>query len=155
MRGMANTCILEGDYAMSSKEEYLSMLKEARKQLPSVVISGERFTPPKPVILIQSKQTHIVNFREIVNALNRDPKLVARYLSKELGSPYFLTEDSRKLILSRRIDPRQVANRIDRFIRTYVVCPHCGRPDTVIVKVKKTWVLRCLACGAETPIPKI
>ncbi len=148
-------CILEGDNAMSSKEEYLSMLKEARKQLPSVVVSGERFTPPRPIIAIEGKQTHIVNFREITNALNRDPKLVARYLSKELGSPYFLTEDSRKLILSRRIDPRQVENRIERFIKTYVVCPHCGRPDTVIVKVKKTWILRCLACGAETPIPKI
>ncbi len=155
MRKTASTCILEGDYAMSTKEEYLNMLREARKLLPSVVASRERFMPPKPVIIIEGKQTHIANFREITNVLKRAPKLLARYLSKELGSPYFLTEDAKKLILSRRIDPRQVENRIDRFIRTYVVCPHCGRPDTVIVKVKKTWILRCLACGAETPIPKI
>ncbi|MCD6348560.1 MAG: translation initiation factor IF-2 subunit beta [Candidatus Korarchaeota archaeon] len=140
---------------MSIKEEYLEMLREARKQLPSVVVSGERFSPPRPIIAIEGKQTHIVNFKEIATTLNRDPKLMARYLSKELGSPYFLTEDERKLILSRRIDPRQVENRIERFIRTYVICPHCGRPDTVIAKVKKAWILRCLACGAETPIPKI
>lgn len=140
---------------MSTKEEYLEMLKEARKQLPAVVTSGERFTHPKPVIVIEGKQTHIANFKEIADYLNRDQKLLARYLSKELGSPYFLTEDGRKLILSRRINKRQVENRIERFVKIYVICPHCGRPDTVIEKMKKTWVLRCLACGAETPIPKI
>ncbi|MCD6244449.1 MAG: translation initiation factor IF-2 subunit beta [Thermoproteota archaeon] len=140
---------------MSTREEYLEMLREAREQLPMTIVSGERFTPPKPIIAIEGRQTHVVNFKEIANSLNRDPKLIARYLSKELGSPYFLTEDERKLILSRRIDPRQVENRLDRFIRTYVICPHCGRPDTVIVKVRRAWILRCMACGAETPIPKI
>ncbi len=140
---------------MSTREEYLEMLREAREQLPMTIVSGERFTPPRPIIAIEGRQTHVVNFKEISNSLNRDPKLIARYLSKELGSPYFLTEDERKLILSRRIDPRQVENRLDRFIRTYVICPHCGRPDTVIVKIRRAWILRCMACGAETPIPKI
>lgn len=140
---------------MSSREEYLLMLTEARKRLPKLVISGERFSPPSPVIVIEGKQTHITNFKEIATAINRDPKMIARYLSKELGSPYFLTEDERKLILTRKLDPKQVENRIGRFIRTYVICPHCNRPDTTIVKVKKAWILRCQACGAETPVPKL
>lgn len=140
---------------VSTREEYLEMLREARKQLPALVFTGGRFTFPKPMIAIEGKQTHIVNFKEITTTLNRDPKLLARYLSKELGSPYFLTEDGRKLILSRKIDPGQVENRIEKFIKIYVVCPYCGRPDTVIGKMKKTWVLRCQACGAETPVPRI
>ena len=140
---------------MSSREEYLQMLAEARSKLPKLLVSGERFSPPRPIVLIEGRQTHVANFKEIVTAVNRDAKMIARYLSKELGSPYFLTEDERKLILSRKIDPKQVENRIERFIRTYVICPHCGRPDTVLVKVKKAWVLRCQACGAETPVPKL
>ena len=140
---------------MSTREEYLEMLRAAKEALPDIVESGERFTPPRPIVRWEGKQTHIVNFKELVTALNRDPKLLARYLSKELGSPYFLTEDGRKLILSRKLDPKLVEARIQRFIKTYVICPHCGRPDTVIVKVRRTWVLRCTACGAETPIPKI
>lgn len=139
---------------MSSREEYLQMLAEARKRIPKLIISGERFSPPKPIVVIEGKQTHIINFKEVVTAVNREAKMIARYLSKELGSPYFLTEDERKLILSRKIDPKQVENRIDRFVRTYVICPHCGRPDTTLTRVKKAWVLRCQACGAETPVPK-
>ena len=140
---------------MASRDEYLEMLARAREQMPAVVSTGERFVPPKPIIAIEGKQTHIVNFKEITDILNRDPKLLSRYLSKELGSPYFMTEDGRKLILSRKIDPRQIENRLERFIKLYVVCPHCGRPDTEITKVRKAWILRCHACGAETPVPKI
>jgi translation initiation factor 2 subunit 2 len=140
---------------MSTREEYIQMLKEARNRIPVLVTSGERFVPPRAAITIEGRQTHIVNFKEIATALNRDPKMIARFLSKELGSPYFLTEGDRKLILSRRIDPKQVENRLDRFIKMYVICSHCGRPDTAIIKVKKAWILRCQACGAETPIPKL
>ncbi len=140
---------------MSTKEEYLEMLRAARERLPKgVVVSGERFTPPTPVVIIEGRQTHLINFKEICDALNRDPKLVARYLSRELGSPYMMTGGG-KLILSRRIDPQLVDARVKRFIERYVLCPICGRPDTKLVKVKRTLVLKCLACGAETPVPKV
>ncbi|HDI85894.1 MAG: translation initiation factor IF-2 subunit beta [Thermoproteota archaeon] len=139
----------------ATREEYLEMLRAARESAPPVIVSGERFVPPRPVVVIEGRQTHIVNFREICNELNRDPQMVARYLSKELGSPYFLTENSRKLILSRRIDPHLVEARVKRFIDRYVICPLCKRPDTKLIKVKKALILKCEACGAETPVPKV
>ncbi len=140
---------------MASEEEYLEMLAAARKEAPPVVASGERFRPPRPIIVIIGRQTHISNFREIASGLNRDPHLLARFLSKELGSPYFITEESKKLILSRRIDPQLVEARLRKFIERYVLCPVCGRPDTRIVKVRRGWALKCEACGATSPVPKI
>ncbi|HDM92466.1 MAG TPA: translation initiation factor IF-2 subunit beta, partial [Candidatus Korarchaeota archaeon] len=41
------------------------------------------------------------------------------------------------------------------FIERYVICPICGRPDTKLVKVKRTLMQKCMACGAETPVPKV
>jgi len=141
---------------LSTKEEYLAMLDDAYAQLKDVVrLSGERFHPPEPIIRIEGKQTHIVNFKELVSALNRDPKDLARFLSKEVGSPYTFTSDGSKLIFTTLVKPSLVRSRVEKFINMYVICPICKRPDTKIEKRGRIWVLKCLACGAESPIKKI
>lgn len=139
---------------MSSREEYLSMLAEARKLAPEVVRMAERFNPPEPEVVIEGRKTHVVNFKEIAEVLDRDLRLIATYLSKKLGAPYIITEKERKLILSRRIKPELVRSRLETFVNTYVVCPLCKRPDSALVKFRRGLLLKCKACGAETPVPK-
>ena len=131
------------------------MLTEARKQLPEVLAAEERFNPPRPSIVGGRYQTHVVNFREIGEVFDRDLRLIATYLSKKLGAPFSITEKERKLILSRRIKRELVRTRLEGFANTYVICPLCHRPDTELKKVRRSLVMKCKACGAETPVPKI
>ena len=140
---------------MSTREEYLKMLADARRSLPAVLVSSERFQPPEAEVVIEGGQTHILSFREICEVLDRDLKLVATFLSKRLGAPYMLTEKERKLILSRVISPELVRSRLESFIETYVICPLCKRPDTELRKMRRGLLLKCRACGAETPVPRI
>ncbi|MGB9630447.1 MAG: translation initiation factor IF-2 subunit beta [Candidatus Methanodesulfokora sp.] len=141
---------------MGMREEYLKMLDDAYESLKGIIkFSGERFNPPEPIIKVEGKQTHIVNFKELSSALNRDPKIFARFLSKEVGSPYTLTLDGSKLIFTTPVKPSLVKSRIDKFIEIYVICPICHRPDTKIVKSGKIMILKCLACGAESPVKRI
>jgi translation initiation factor 2 subunit 2 len=140
---------------MSSKEEYLKMLAHAREKLPKILISGERFHPPDPEVVIEGGQTHIVNFREIGETLRRDLKLMATFLSKKLGTPYMITEKEKKLVLTGRVRPELIKPRLESFVNTYVICPVCHRPDTTLIRYKRSLILKCNACGAETPVPKI
>ncbi len=140
---------------MTSREEYLEMLSRARKNLPKVIIGGERFHPPEPRVVIEGGQTHITNFREVGEMLNRDLKLLATFLSKKLGAPYMITDREKKLVLTGKIRPELIRFRLEAFVNTYVICPVCKRPDTVLIKQKRNLILKCNACGAESPVPRV
>jgi len=43
---------------------------------------------------------------------------------------------------------------IDAYIKEYVICSECGRPDTHLIKSDRILTLRCDACGAHRPVTK-
>jgi translation initiation factor 2 subunit 2 len=133
-----------------NREEYLKLLERAYSQLPKNVLVKARWEPPKLEIQIQGNRTVIVNFKEICDKLRRSPEHLAKYFSKSLAAPVMVLGN--RLIIQGRKHPEDIKKKYEFYIRYYVICPVCGSPDTVLEKEGRTWILRCEACGARTPV---
>ncbi len=133
--------------------DYKALLKRARSQIPDYVFQKDRFELPPIEILIEGNRTIIRNFRELAKAVNRDEEFFAKYLLKETGSAGNL--EGGRLILQRKINPELLKSRINDFLKEYVICRECGKPDTKIIKEGRVHLLKCMACGAIRPIRMI
>ncbi len=137
----------------STMFDYDKLLERLYSKVPKRMSKYERFeVPPVQVIHIGS-QTIIKNFRDIVDVLRRDPRLVMRFLLRELATAGSYDEDSGMLAVNIRVSSTVLNKMIQMFTKQYVICPTCGRPDTKLEKLKsRAWILVCEACGAETPV---
>ena len=66
--------------------DYDKLLDRAIEQLPPEVFETKRFSVPKAYSVIQGNRTFIQNFREIADAMNRDPQHLLKFLLRELGT---------------------------------------------------------------------
>jgi translation initiation factor 2 subunit 2 len=133
-----------------SNDEYLSLLGRAKEKLPQTIEKHERFTVPEPDVFQEGKTTTIRNFGDIVDALRRDASHLLQFLQRELGAPGYI--DGRRAIFKAKITGNQIAERIQNYTDTFVLCSECGRPDTRIVKEGRVMILECDACGAHRPV---
>ena len=62
--------------------DYDKLLDRAIDQLPQKVFETKRFSVPKAYSVIQGNRTIIQNFKDITEALNRDPQHVLKFLLK-------------------------------------------------------------------------
>lgn len=99
---------------------------------------------------------HVVirNFGYVCERLRREPRIVARFLLKELGAPGSLSEKN-VLTIYRNIKAQSIINQYNRFLEMYVKCPTCKSYDTELIREGKIWYIRCLACGAVTSIKAV
>jgi len=128
-------------------ENYLDLLKKAKKGI--AVHTGERFEIPKAVITT-GKQTVIKNFSEIVKTLRRDGRHIAKFLFKELALPG--TIRGNELHLQGRIVQSLIDQRINEYVKEFVICNECKKPDTGLQRIDKVNVLKCEACGARRSV---
>jgi translation initiation factor 2 subunit 2 len=132
--------------------DYLANLDRAIKNLPEIKGSGERFIIPDPKLLTEGKTTVLENFAVIVDKLNRDPEHIFKFLLRELGTAGKI-EGSRAIFM-RRLTLSMVSEIISAYVKEYVTCSECGRPDTHLMKSERILTLRCDACGAHRPVTK-
>jgi len=130
---------------------YEEMLDRVYSSVKVKVAKSERFEPPSVRSFIIGSRTVITNFKEICEKLNRPPEEMARFFLREMATGGGV-EDQR-LILVGRFEERQLNSALQFYVRRYVFCPVCSSPDTVLVREKKLLYLRCLACGAISPVP--
>lgn len=135
---------------MSVDEDYFALLDRAKKNLPEVIESHERFSLPEFDILQEGKTTVIRNFIDVTDVLRRDPEHLLQYLLRELGTPGNI--DNRRVVLKSKISPGLIASKIQNYTETFVLCSECGRPDTKFYKEGRTLVLECEACGSHRPV---
>ena len=57
-----------------------------------------------------------------------------------------------RLIVGSKASASKINATIRNYANEYVLCPECGKPETKIEKEGNQQFLRCLACGARTPI---
>lgn len=131
-------------------DDYLSLLDNAKENLPETVDTHERFTIPDPDILQEGKITVVRNFIDISDALRRDPEHLLQFLLKELGTPG--NTEGRRAVFKAKLSPIMVSDRIKNYTETFVICSECGLPDTHMLKEGRTLVLECEACGAHRPV---
>lgn len=132
------------------KMDYVEMLKRARKNLPSQVFERKRFEVPRPYVSIVGSRTIIHNINEITDVINRNPSHLLKYLAKEMATSGVI--EGTRAIFQGRFPENMVAHLIERYVKEYVICPICKRPDTKIVKEKRFHFLICEACGARSSI---
>lgn len=130
---------------------YEELLDRAYSRLPSKSSEARSFKVPKPEILFVGGKTIILNFKEIIDILNREPGILQRYFGKELGVASYMNE-SNQLVLQGRFNIHILSKLLDIFVQKYVICPTCGSKDTKLYKKGKVFILKCTACGAETTL---
>lgn len=129
-------------------DDYESLLDNAYKGLPEKAKEKARFEYPTADTFQQGNQTIIRNFDAIAQKLRREPAVLSKYLSKELAVPASI--EGQRLILYGKFNNRFVNEKLKDFIKRYVICPECGKPDTKLVEYERgIKLLVCEACGAR------
>jgi translation initiation factor 2 subunit 2 len=135
------------------KYDYEELLKRARSQIPEVTTKRERLELPTLRHSVIGMRTIIQNFREVADALNRDPQHLLKFLTREMATAGMLQES--RAIFKGNFSRETIERLIQRYMEVFVVCPVCKRPDTRIVKEKRLSFLVCEACGAKSAIQQL
>jgi len=135
---------------MDKKYEYEMLLHRALESLPKNVVVKERFEMPKGIIFHEGNTTILRNLADIADKVNRDVNHIFSYLLKELGTAGDI--DGERGIFQGKILPKKVQEKIEKYVNKYVLCHECGRPDTKLVRINRTLMVKCEACGAIRPV---
>jgi translation initiation factor 2 subunit 2 len=133
--------------------DYEELLKRARSQLPEVGVKSERLELPRLHYAKIGMRTVIYNFKEVANALNRDPQHLLKFLTGEMATA--ATVQGSRVIFQGKFSEDTFQRLIQRYMESFVVCPVCKRPDTRVVKEKRLSFLVCEACGARSSIKQL
>ena len=135
-------------------KSYEELLKRAQAKLPEEKGSGERFEIPRVrTFVLGRSRTIIRNFKEIANALNRNPQHLMKFFSNEMATAGNLEETRATFQGKFRNDTFE--HLLKTYIDNFVICPVCKRPDTRVVKEKRFSFLKCEACGAKSSVKAI
>jgi translation initiation factor 2 subunit 2 len=132
---------------------YEELLKRARSQIPEVASKRERLEVPRIVHSVIGMRTIIHNFKEIAEALNRDPRHLLKFLTREMATA--ATVQEARIIFQGKFSRVTFDRLLQRYMEQFVTCPVCKRPDTKIVKEKRLSFLVCEACGAKSSIRQL
>jgi translation initiation factor 2 subunit 2 len=130
--------------------DYEKMLKKAMEKLPQKIETRERFEIPEVICEIQGNKTLVRNFGEIVLLLRRDKSHLMKFLLKELAVPGNIR--GMILILQGKVSKEILQRKVESYVKEFVFCKKCKKPDTKIIKEKREFFLVCEACGAKFPI---
>ncbi len=135
-------CISISDLIIMTYEE---LLKRAKQNLPAAQQS--RFEMPVAIVNIVKRTTIIKNFADIAKALRREPVHIAKFLFKELALPGVITGG--ELVLQGKLAPSTINKRLQDYVKEYVLCKECGKPDTNLSREGTITTIKCEACGAR------
>jgi len=133
---------------------YEEMLNEAYEKLSSMKVLQRStlgsINIPLPKINYVGKWTSIENAGAICDVINRDINLLAEFLQKEFSVASKI--EDKKIILQKKIEFDKIKAKIDKFVDIFVRCPICKKLDTRLEKKERVYIIKCLACGAESPV---
>jgi len=128
-------------------ETYEKLLDLAYKEVKPITGKSERFEVPKIEGHLEGKKTVLVNILQIASYLRRDINHLLKFLLKELASSGKM--QGSQLILQTKISSSKINEKIKQYVREFVICKECKKPDTELKKDKDFLFIHCLACGAQ------
>ncbi len=128
-------------------EDYEKLLDLAYKDIKPIGNSKERFEVPKIEGHIEGTKTVLNNLPQIASYLRRDINHLLRYLLKELATSGAIKQN--RVILQRKINSLKINEKIEDYVKEFVLCEQCRKPDTELIREKGFNFLHCLACGAK------
>ena len=132
---------------------YEELLERAYKNMPESVHKDVRFEVPNLVSMITGNRTFVKNFIEATKKIRREEKHVMKFLLKELGTQGYI--EGQTLVLLGKFSNKMINDKFNKYVKEYVYCPICGKPDTHLVKEGRIMFIKCEACGAKNPVPNI
>jgi len=130
--------------------DYEKLLERAYSEVKEVKTSGERFEIPKIKGHFEGKKTVLTNFFQIADHIRRDPDHFLKFILKELAASG--TVDGDRLILNIKVPSSKINQKIEDYVREFVLCKECKKPDTELIKQGRLTFVHCLACGAKHPV---
>jgi translation initiation factor 2 subunit 2 len=140
----------EGDKMSFNYDE---LLKKACAQMPEVSEKKERLELPRIYASTVGMRTIISNFKEIADALDRDPQHILKFLTREMATA--ATYQDGRAIFQGKFRSDVFERLLQRYLDNFVTCPVCKRPDTRVVKERRLAFLVCNACGAKSAIKQL
>ena len=127
--------------------DYEKLLEEAHKKIKKVGINGDRFEIPKIEGHFEGKKTLLTNFLQIASHIRRKPEHFQKFILKELATSGHV--EGERLVLNNKIPSAKINSKIEDYVKEFVLCKECKKPDTEIVKEDRFTFIHCLACGAK------
>jgi translation initiation factor 2 subunit 2 len=132
---------------------YDDLLKRACAQMPEISAKRERLELQRIIMTTVGMRTIISNFKEVADALDRDPQHILKFLTREMATA--ATFHDSRAIFQGKFQRESFGRLLQRYMESYVICPVCKRPDTRVVKDKRLSFLVCNACGAKSSIKQL
>jgi translation initiation factor 2 subunit 2 len=129
---------------------YEELLKRGIKQLPPVIVETSRFEVPKVMGHIQGNKTIISNITQIADTIRRPVEHLVKFLLKELATPGEVRKNF--MILGTKMSASRINEKIEEYVKKYVICPECKKPDTKLKKESGFIFIICQACGAKKTV---
>ncbi|MEM5798068.1 MAG: translation initiation factor IF-2 subunit beta [Candidatus Aenigmatarchaeota archaeon] len=128
-------------------EEYQELLKEVLSAIPKKAETKERFEIPKASIQTSGAKTIITNFLDIAGMLRRPKEHILKFMLKELATKGEIV--NQRLVVLGNFSLDTVNKKIELYVKKYVICKECGKPDTRLIKERGYEFIVCEACGAR------
>lgn len=130
--------------------DYDDMLERGMEETPEIKSSSSRFEVPDPEVRQEGHATVFENFQNVCRDLGRDEDHLLKFLQDEVGTAAHIDESNRAR-LTGEFNHDRIYDAIESYADTYVLCSECGLPDTELGREQGAEVLKCTACGAQSP----
>lgn len=127
--------------------DYDKLLDKAYHEVKQIDTSGERFEIPKVSGHFEGKKTILTNFFQIATHIRREPEHFQKFILKELAASG--QKEGDRLVLNMKVPSAKINQKIEEYVKEFVVCKGCGKPDTELKKEDRLSFIQCLACGAK------
>lgn len=125
---------------------YENLLAEAYKKVKPIEAS-ERFEVPKIEGHVEGNKTILTNLPQIATHIRRNQEHLLKFLLKELATSGAFK--GTRTILQRKISSIKINEKIEAYVKEFVLCKECKKPDTELKKDHNFMFIHCLACGAK------
>ena len=137
------------------EKDYIKLLDHALSQLPPDATSHDRFVMVEAQAFTEGNKTLIKNFKQLAEKAARDPKHMLKYVVNDIGTAGSYDEQAGRATLTGVFQKKAILEAIEKYVKEFVICKTCGRPDTSIDKENRQAILVCQACGSTRAIPKL
>lgn len=128
-------------------EDYEKLLGLAYENIKQIDTSGERFEIPKIQGHFEGKKTILTNFFQIASHVRRAPEHFQKFILKELAASG--QKEGDRLVLNIKVPSTKINQKIEQYVKEFVLCRECQKPDTELIKEDRLTFIHCLACGAK------
>lgn len=97
-------------------------------------------------------KTVVTNCSAIALALHRPPAYVAKHFGFEMGAQVNMDHGKDRYIVNGAHDAKCLQDKLDIFIKNWVLCVKCTNPETKLSVVSNKITSYCKACGEQSEL---